>query len=66
MVATDSPQKRGRGDGAALFESQAEQVAQLPWHEDTVHAFEACANEEGSASPLDGVLSQGREVGCLF
>ena len=45
LITTDSPQKRGRGDSASLFEPQAEQVAHLPWHEDTVRAFEACANE---------------------
>ena len=32
LVSTESPQKRGRGDGAGLFEPQAEQVLQLPWH----------------------------------
>ena len=45
LVSTESPQKRGRGDGTGLFEPQAEQLSQLLWHEDTVCTFEACANE---------------------
>ena len=45
-MTTDSPQKKGRGDYASLFESQPEPMLQLPWHEGLVRAIEACATEE--------------------
>ena len=45
LVTTDSPHKRGRWECSGLFEPQSEQIKQPPWHEDTVCAFEACANE---------------------
>ena len=69
-MATDSPQNRGRGECSGLFEPQTEQIVQLPWHEDTVCAFVACANEiappssqtKRPALPSDGQLPQGQEV----
>ena len=44
-MSTDSPQKKGRGDYAGLYEPQQDPIAQLPWHEGMVRAFEACAAE---------------------
>ena len=44
-VSMDSPQKRGRGDYAGLYEPQQDHIAQLLWHKGMVHAFEACAAE---------------------
>ena len=44
-MATDSPKNEGGGDGSGLFKSPAEQVSQIPWYEEIVHAFEASANE---------------------
>ena len=45
MGSIDSSKKRGMGQCSGLFEPQTEPVAQLLWHEETVHAFEACAAE---------------------
>ena len=41
LVAMQSLQKIGRGEASGVFDP----IQQLPWHEDTVRAFEACANE---------------------
>ena len=54
-VSTDSPQKRGRGDYAGLYEPQQDPIAQLPWHKGMVRAFEACATE--IAHPTSSVKS---------
>ena len=45
LVQTQSPQKRGRGEASQVFEPQTDPIEQLPWHEDAVRAFEACAHE---------------------
>ena len=45
LVATQSPQKKGRGEDSGVFEPQSDPIQQLPWQADAVRAFKACANE---------------------
>ena len=40
-----SPQKKGRGHYAGLYDTPQEPVSQLPWNEGMLRAFEACATE---------------------
>ena len=45
LVKTTISSEKREGEGLGVFEPQADPIQQLPWHENAVRAFEACANE---------------------